>query len=165
MTPTSQSSSILGPSSRAKAPEAGTAVVPARLMTQQPREGPSVAEKAAASSCLPPNAQLLDRIRGEYLEMPGLKLTLPQAQRFWHLCRRECEELLGALIEVSLPKIRREVRPSQRARRLDQAAEHDEGRNRSACSSNEARSGELTRPLFVAPVTIREFSEVIIGGD
>jgi hypothetical protein len=98
VTPTSQSPSTLGPSSQAKAPEAGTAVVPARLMTRQPREGPSVAEKAAASSCLPPNAQLLDRIRGEYLEMPGLKLTLPQAQRVWRLRRRECEELLGALI-------------------------------------------------------------------
>jgi hypothetical protein len=34
----------------------------------------------------------------EYLEMPGLTLTLPQVQRFWHLRRRECEELLGALI-------------------------------------------------------------------
>ena len=77
MTPTSQSPSILGPSSQAKAPEAGT---------------------AAASSCLPPNAQLLDRIRGEYLDMPGLTLTLPQAQRLWHLRGRECEELLGALI-------------------------------------------------------------------
>ena len=99
MTPTSQSPSILGPSSQAKAPEGGTAVVPARLMTQ-PREGLSVAEKAAASTCLPPNAQLLDRIRGEYLEMPGLTLTLPQAQRLWDLRGRECEELLGALIDA-----------------------------------------------------------------
>ena len=99
MTRTSQSPSTLGPSSQARVPEAGTAVVPARSMTKPLREGPSVAEKAAASTCLPPNAQLLDRIRGECLEMPGLKLTLPQAQRLWHLRERECEGLLGALID------------------------------------------------------------------
>jgi hypothetical protein len=28
---------------------------------------------------------LLDRIRGEYLEMPGLRLTLAQATRLWGL--------------------------------------------------------------------------------
>lgn len=78
---------------------AGTAVIPARLMIKQPREGPPVAENAA-STCLPPNPQLLDRIRGEYLELPGLKLTSPQAQRLWRLRERECEALLGALIEV-----------------------------------------------------------------
>ena len=100
MTRTSQSPSTLGPSSQARVPEAGTAVVPARSMTKPLREGPSVAEKAAASTCLPPNAQLLDRIRGECLEMPGLKLTLPQAQRLWHLRERECEGLLGALIHA-----------------------------------------------------------------
>jgi hypothetical protein len=65
----------------------------------QPREGPSVAEKAAASSCLLPNAQLLDRIRREYLEMPGLKLTLAQAQRLWQL-GEECLELLGMLVDA-----------------------------------------------------------------
>ena len=98
MTLSLQLPSVLAPSSQAKAPEAGTAGVPARLMTQ-PREGPSVAEKAAASSCLLPNTQLLDRIRGEYLEMPGLKLTLAQAQRLWQLGERECLELLGMLVE------------------------------------------------------------------
>ena len=99
MTPSLQSPSILPPSPQAKAPEAGTAMVPARLMTQPPREGPPVAEKAAASTCLPPNAQLLDRIRGEYLEMPGLKLTLAQARRLWQL-GEECLELLGMLVDA-----------------------------------------------------------------
>lgn len=100
MTPTFQSPSFLGLSSQAnrKASESGTAVVPARSMTQRPREGPSVADEAATSTCLSPNAQLLDRIRREYLDMPGLKLTLRQAQRLWHLRERECEERLGALI-------------------------------------------------------------------
>jgi hypothetical protein len=33
---------------------------------------------------LPPD-RLLDRVRGEYREMPGLRLTLPQAQRLFGL--------------------------------------------------------------------------------
>ncbi len=40
----------------------------------------------------------LRRIRGEYLEMPGLRLTTAQAQRLWNLDRRTCEELLGTLV-------------------------------------------------------------------
>ncbi len=41
----------------------------------------------------------LRRIRGEYLEMPGLRLTTAQAQRLWNLDRRTCEELLGSLVD------------------------------------------------------------------
>jgi hypothetical protein len=32
-----------------------------------------------------PSDLMLDRVRGEYLEMPGLRLTLPQAQRLFGL--------------------------------------------------------------------------------
>lgn len=42
---------------------------------------------------------LLTRIRGEYREMPGLRLTLAQACRLWHLdvstCRAVLEDLLS----------------------------------------------------------------------
>ena len=38
------------------------------------------------------------RIRGEYLEMPGLTLTLCQAQRLWNLCHDDCERLLADLV-------------------------------------------------------------------
>ncbi len=41
----------------------------------------------------------LQRIRGEYLEMPGLRLTPAQAQRLWNLDRPTCEELLGNLVK------------------------------------------------------------------
>jgi hypothetical protein len=41
----------------------------------------------------------LRRIRGEYLEMPGLCLTRCQAQRLWSLPCEQCEALLAALIE------------------------------------------------------------------
>lgn len=42
----------------------------------------------------------LRRIRGEYLEMPGLRLTALQAQRLWNLDRAACDALLGALVEA-----------------------------------------------------------------
>lgn len=42
--------------------------------------------------------QLLRRVRGEYLEMPGLSLTMPQAQRLLGLDRDTCAALLGRLV-------------------------------------------------------------------
>jgi len=42
----------------------------------------------------------LRRVQGEFLEMPGLKLTAPQAQRLWGLDREMCEALLGALVDA-----------------------------------------------------------------
>jgi hypothetical protein len=42
----------------------------------------------------------LVRIRGEYLEMPGLRLTTRQAQRLWHLDGARCEVLLNALVDA-----------------------------------------------------------------
>ena len=42
---------------------------------------------------------LAARIRGEFQEMPGLRLTLPQACRLWQLDRTMCETLLQGLLE------------------------------------------------------------------
>ena len=42
--------------------------------------------------------QLVDRVRSEFLEMPGLRLTLPQAARLWGLDLRSCEAVVEALI-------------------------------------------------------------------
>jgi hypothetical protein len=42
---------------------------------------------------------LLRRIRGEFLEMPGLRLTERQARRLWGLDTTHCEALLAALVE------------------------------------------------------------------
>lgn len=47
-----------------------------------------------------PHTVLLTRIRGEYLEMPGLRLTFPQAQRLWGLERTDCKRVLDALVEA-----------------------------------------------------------------
>jgi hypothetical protein len=46
------------------------------------------------------NEVLLQRICGEFLEMPGLRLTSQQAQRLWGLDERTCRELLGFLVEA-----------------------------------------------------------------
>lgn len=43
---------------------------------------------------------VLQRIQGEYVEMPGLRLTAAQAQRLWGLDRDVCDALLGALVDA-----------------------------------------------------------------
>ena len=42
------------------------------------------------------------RIRGEYREMPGLKLTVAQAARLWHLDQPSIERLLDVLVADGL---------------------------------------------------------------
>jgi hypothetical protein len=44
---------------------------------------------------------VLQRIQGEFSEMPGLRLTVAQAQRLWGLERAVCDELLGALVDAN----------------------------------------------------------------
>ena len=41
---------------------------------------------------------ILERIQGEFIEMPGLRLTPAQAQRLWGLDPGTCEKLLDALV-------------------------------------------------------------------
>ena len=40
---------------------------------------------------------VLPRIRAEYLEMPGLRLTTAQAQRLWGLDSSACDAILATL--------------------------------------------------------------------
>jgi hypothetical protein len=40
------------------------------------------------------------RVRGEFLEMPGLRLTPEQARRLWRLDETACEAVLGALVQA-----------------------------------------------------------------
>lgn len=49
---------------------------------------------------LRPTEDVLLRVRGEFLEMPGLRLTEPQARRLWNLDAASCQALLGALIDA-----------------------------------------------------------------
>ncbi len=45
---------------------------------------------------------VLQRIQGEFAEMPGLRLTPAQAQRLWGLDRAMCEELLKTLVNANV---------------------------------------------------------------
>jgi hypothetical protein len=53
-----------------------------------------------------PISELLDRIQGEYRELPGLRLTEVEARRLWDLDRTVCDALLGALVDARV--LRRE---------------------------------------------------------
>ncbi len=44
--------------------------------------------------------EVLQRIQGEYVEMPGLRLTAAQAQRLWGLEREACAALLDDLVNA-----------------------------------------------------------------
>jgi len=43
---------------------------------------------------------VLRRVQGEFLEMPGLRLTEAQARRLWGLDAASCDALLGALVDA-----------------------------------------------------------------
>ena len=43
---------------------------------------------------------VLQRIQGEFVEMPGLRLTAAQAQRLWGLDKNVCEQLLSVLVDA-----------------------------------------------------------------
>ena len=47
-----------------------------------------------------PTDEVLRRVQGEYLEMPGLRLTEAQARRLWGLDAALCDALLGALVDA-----------------------------------------------------------------
>lgn len=41
---------------------------------------------------------LLRRVRGEYREMPGMRLTIEQAMRLWNVDRQACVAVLNSLV-------------------------------------------------------------------
>lgn len=43
-------------------------------------------------------AVMIYRIRGEFLEMPGLRLTVEQAARLWHVDAATCVDVLSRLV-------------------------------------------------------------------
>jgi hypothetical protein len=44
--------------------------------------------------------ELLTRVRGEYREMPGLSLTIDQAQRLWMMEHATCAALFAYLVDA-----------------------------------------------------------------
>ena len=48
----------------------------------------------------PATEDVLRRVQGEFLEMPGLRLTEAQARRLWGIDAASCAALLGALVDA-----------------------------------------------------------------
>ncbi len=63
-----------------------------------PVKEPRVARARGAGAI--PSAALVQHVMGEFLEMPGLRLTLAQAARLWALEPGDCEQLLDSLVEA-----------------------------------------------------------------
>jgi hypothetical protein len=51
---------------------------------------------------------VLQRVQGEFVEMPGLCLTAAQAQRLWGLDREVCDSLLETLVSANFLAQRRD---------------------------------------------------------
>jgi hypothetical protein len=51
-----------------------------------------------AGPCSAPPGALLQRVREQYRDMPGLKLTTPQATRLFGVAPSVCATMLGALV-------------------------------------------------------------------
>ena len=45
-------------------------------------------------------APLVDRVRSEFVEMPGLELTFQQAMRLWHLGADDCGGIIKTLVHA-----------------------------------------------------------------
>jgi hypothetical protein len=45
--------------------------------------------------------RLVHRVKNEFIEMPGLQLTLPQAARLWGLDHESSRRVIDSLVEVS----------------------------------------------------------------
>jgi hypothetical protein len=45
-------------------------------------------------------ARVVDRVRAEFVEIPGLELTVPQATRLWGLGMDDCLFVIDALVDA-----------------------------------------------------------------
>ena len=52
-----------------------------------------------------PNEATLTRIRGEYLDMPGLRLTLAQAERLCGVDRAACQRVFDTLVDTGFLRV------------------------------------------------------------
>jgi hypothetical protein len=61
---------------------------------------PVIASVEIGGGDTPQLESLVARVRGEYFEMPGLRLTLSQACRLWQVDVSTCEVLLDGLVRA-----------------------------------------------------------------
>ena len=66
----------------------------------------------------PALVELLQRVEGEHREMPGLSLTVSQAERLWGLDRSTCAFVLTTLDRTPGPEANNEWHVPSRAVRL-----------------------------------------------
>jgi hypothetical protein len=83
-----------------------------------------------------PHHTLLKRIRAEYLEMPGLRLKLEQAQRLCGIERTTCQRVLDMLVEMKFLC----VKPDGAYARLTDGADHPRAHPAKAGLTTEAGS-------------------------
>jgi hypothetical protein len=62
-------------------------------------------------------AEAINRVRADFIEMPGLELTLPQASRLWHLGADDCRSVLDALVHAGFLVWRQQRTVMRRDRR------------------------------------------------
>jgi hypothetical protein len=65
----------------------------------------ALSPRAAVTPGRAPIGTLVEQVRTEYAEMPGLSVTLPQAQRLWRLDRATCEEVFSRLVARGVLKM------------------------------------------------------------
>jgi CheY-like chemotaxis protein len=72
------------------------------IVEEKQRHDMAGRDRVAAAAATPAERgdgmHALDRIRAEYMDLPGLRLTMAQAQRLWHAARPEMEARLAALV-------------------------------------------------------------------
>jgi hypothetical protein len=67
---------------------------------RNPRETDRFEEGRMPPEPIRESEEVLRRVQGEFLEMPGLRLTQAQARRLWGLDAASCDALLGALVDA-----------------------------------------------------------------
>jgi len=48
---------------------------------------------------------VVNRVKAEFNEMPGLRLTISQAMRLWGLNRAQCEQVIDHLVREAFLKL------------------------------------------------------------
>lgn len=70
------------------------------------RNLPTSGHAAAAGILRVMNPNLLNRIRAEFLEMPGLRLTVSQVQRLCGIDAAACRAVLDALVDAKFLSVK-----------------------------------------------------------
>jgi hypothetical protein len=77
---------------------------PAEILEKQPHSAGSRAWRDLAQRLLQETdmsfASVVDRVRLDFLEMPEMELTLPQAVRLWSLGMDDCRFVIDSLVDT-----------------------------------------------------------------